>query len=96
MSPWLTFAVGIIIGLLVGWVIDVVYRRRTDPARDVEPVEAGLAPPAWTTPLPGAPTEREAPAASEMESPVEPERPVDAEAAEELEEPARGSPSAID
>jgi hypothetical protein len=50
MAPWLTFVAGIIVGLVIGWVIDMLYRRAPRP--DIPgPAEAA---PGWTQPLPPA------------------------------------------
>ena len=51
MSSWLTFVVGIIFGLLIGWVIDLLYRRR-QASRELEFAEPDTPPPAWVAPLP--------------------------------------------
>lgn len=50
MAPWLTFVVGIILGLVIGWLIDMLYRRAP------RPMEEGQADrtPEWAQPLPAA------------------------------------------
>ncbi len=55
MSPWLTFVIGVILGLLIGWIIDWWYRRR-ETAASLKPVETRAAPPSWTPPQVETPT----------------------------------------
>jgi hypothetical protein len=50
MAPWLTFVIGIIVGLVIGWLIDMLYRRAPRP----EAVEAVDRTPDWAQPLPSA------------------------------------------
>ncbi|MCU0509688.1 MAG: hypothetical protein MUC34_15110 [Anaerolineae bacterium] len=50
MTPWLTFVIGIIAGLVIGWLIDMLYRR---VARG-EAVEAVDRAPEPAQPLPAA------------------------------------------
>jgi hypothetical protein len=50
MSPWLTFVVGIIVGLLAGWLIDMLYRRAPRPPSEEQPDRT----PDWAQPLPVA------------------------------------------
>lgn len=40
MSSWLTFVIGIILGLLIGWLIDLLHRRRADRDSSPEPVRS--------------------------------------------------------
>jgi predicted flap endonuclease-1-like 5' DNA nuclease len=70
MSSWLTFVIGIILGLLVGWLIDLFYRRRAPTTPGLEPVEPEATPPAWVAPPAEAAAEAAIPPAAE-EAPVE-------------------------
>lgn len=50
MSTWLSLVVGVILGLLFGWGIELFYRRRPRPsseAPDEAPVEAAVEPVDW-------------------------------------------------
>lgn len=51
MAPWLTFVIGVIAGLVIGWLLDMIYRRAPRPEATEQPVSA----PNWTQPL-AAPT----------------------------------------
>jgi hypothetical protein len=48
MAPWLTFVVGIILGLVIGWLIDMLYRRASGPTAKELPDRT----PDWARPLP--------------------------------------------
>ncbi|MGE5602296.1 MAG: helix-hairpin-helix domain-containing protein [Nitrososphaerales archaeon] len=62
MSSWLTFVIGVILGLLVGWLIDLLYRRRAQTPSGLESVESQAALPAWAA--------REAEVAAEAVAPA--------------------------
>jgi hypothetical protein len=104
MTSWLTFVIGIIVGLLIGWVIDLIYRRRADSNRDAEPVESDSATPAWAEPLAelqpreavgvASAVEAEPPPEVEVESPAELQHLVDEEA-DESESPGSQVPPAV-
>jgi hypothetical protein len=51
MTSWLTFVVGVIVGLIIGWLMDMFYRRAPRP----EPVEHLVGTPEWAQPLPATP-----------------------------------------
>lgn len=77
MNTWLSLVIGVIIGLLFGWLIDMFWRRRpeaADPAGDaVEPsraVEWTIPPPVTVAEAAAAP---EAPLAVELAAPLEAE-----------------------
>lgn len=77
MSPWLTLVIGVILGLLIGWLIDLFYRRR-DSATRGEAVETRTAPPDWVAPPPAAPVQSEVAkevSAVALEEPVAPDLP---------------------
>lgn len=50
MAPWLTFVVGIIVGLVIGWLLDMLYRRAPRGAEEAQPDRT----PEWAQPLPAA------------------------------------------
>lgn len=81
MSPWLTFVVGVIVGLLVGWMLDLFYRRRTEAQPEV--TSSAARQPEWAVPLPEAPVEPVSPGAAAPAAVAA----VAAVAAEELREP---------
>lgn len=57
MAPWLTFVVGIILGLVIGWLIDMLYRRA--PRSEAEELPDRT--PDWAKPLPAEMTAPELP-----------------------------------
>jgi predicted flap endonuclease-1-like 5' DNA nuclease len=97
MSSWLTFVVGIILGLLFGWLIDLWYRRRKEAAVP-ETIEAAAIAPELAVPPAGetaavaaavAGAEEERGPAPEAEMVEEaPEPPVEAEASQPPDWPA--------
>ncbi len=76
MSSWLTFVVGVILGLLFGWLIDLLYRRRKEAALPeiIEPAAIAPEPPvepeASQPPDWPAMSERVAEVAEEVEVPA--------------------------
>lgn len=101
MSTWLSLVIGVIIGLLFGWLIDLFWRRRSEPDRPadvaVEPsraVEWTLPQPAPVAEPPGLfeaepAVEPAALAAAEVEAPPEVEALPDVEARLDVEAPPK-------
>lgn len=68
MSTWLSLVIGIILGLIVGWLIDMLWRRRPEAPEAAEDVAAPGRAAEWTIPPPAAPALEtpEAPQAAEL------------------------------
>lgn len=79
MSTWLSLVVGVIIGLLFGWLIDLFWRRRSQEASPVDDVVEPSRTVEWTLPQPAAVAEP--PRVFEAPAVVEPVALVEAEVA---------------
>ena len=76
MSNWLSLVIGVIIGLIFGWLIDMFWRRRPEVAGHTEDAIEPTRAVEWTLPTP--PPVAEPPLAPETAPAVEPPLPPEA------------------
>ncbi len=54
MTTWLSLVIGVILGLLLGWLIDLLWRRRSETTNLADDVVAPSRTVEWTVPQPAA------------------------------------------